>query len=106
MPLLSIDFFGGDRLILGEESREGTTPLSNAFVMAENFIMGISSSELSFNEYVRACDSTGTESERCKGSLEGLNACLEGLRERDEKWEDPMGVGDAVAISGGIRGEQ
>ncbi len=84
---------------MGEGSIEGTTPFNNAFVIAENFIIGISSSELSFNEYDCACVSAGTESERCNGGLWGLKACREGLRERDPKCEDPMGVGDAAAIS-------
>ncbi len=69
MPLLSNDFFGGERFFFGEGSIEGTTPFSNAFVIAENFIIGISSSELSFNEYVCAFFSAGIESERCNGGL-------------------------------------
>lgn len=72
--------------------------------MAENLITGtgISSSELSLSEYVRACVSIGTETCRDGSGLDTvcLYSCrFEGRLGRDAKWEEPIGVGDAVAIS-------
>jgi hypothetical protein len=74
-----------------------------AFVSAENFIIGnkISSSELSFSEYVRACVSAGRGSARVNCGLEidcCLKFCLDAGRLSDAKWEDPIGVGEAMAI--------
>jgi hypothetical protein len=89
--------------LAGGCSTGGAASFKSAFVRAENFIIGsgISSSELSLREYVRACDSTGTESARDKCDLEDcLYICLEGgRREGNAKWEEPIGVGDAIAIA-------
>tara|TARA_R110002060_G_scaffold48486_6_gene59408 strand:- start:76 stop:429 length:354 start_codon:yes stop_codon:yes gene_type:complete len=93
------------RAVCGRDiSTEGTASLSKAFVRAENFIIGsgISSSELSFSEYVRACVSlsagNGSPRVNCGLAIGGLKFCLEAGRLSDAKWEDPMGVGEAIAI--------
>lgn len=96
----------GDTLrgLIGDGSPVSAASLSKALVAAENFMTGIaiSSSELSFKLYVRVCATAGTESDLCNGGLIGicLYVCLEGGRlESDAKWEEPIGVGEAVAIS-------
>lgn len=82
----------------------GAGSLSKAYVAAENFITGneISSSELSFSEYAGACASlsAGKGSPRVNCGLEigCLKFCLDAGRRSDAKWEDPMGVGEAIAI--------
>ncbi len=50
--------------VAGDSSTEGAAALSKAFVRAELIGGAISSSELSFSEYVRAWFWTGTESLR------------------------------------------
>lgn len=77
-------------VLIGDGSPVSAASLSKALVAAENFMTGIaiSSSELSFNEYVRACATVGTESDRCNVGLDGycLYVCREGGRlERDAK---------------------
>lgn len=88
----------------GDFSIEGIGSLSNAFVIAENLITGtgISSSELSLSEYVRAWVSVGTDDWRftCGRAIGCLYICfVEGLLESDAKWDEPIGVGDAVVMS-------
>lgn len=102
-PPLSVGS-GFVRAVWGRDSIAGAASLSRAFVRAENFIIGseISSSELSFREYVLACVGsavTGSLRDNCGLAKDGLKFCLEAGRRSDAKWEEPIGVGDAMAIT-------